>query len=110
MSNYSGMKLDLKSKISVLLLMLSGIGLAISTLHSHHHLQWNHAPDFPDTGHCISVDTTVCPISGYIFETDVLSASNTVKAFFESVELTISNDIVRYDSAIAANRGRSPPV
>ena len=90
--------------------MLSSIGLAISTLHSHHHLEWNHAPDLPDTGHCISVDTTVCPISGYIFETDVLSASNTGATVFESVELTITDNIRRYDTAITVNLGRSPPV
>ena len=103
------MKRRIKLQISLLLLMLTCIGLTISTLHSHHHLEWNHSQDFPDTGHCISVDTTVCPITGYIFETDVLSASNTGTTFFESVELTITNDIHRYDSAIHVDRGRSPP-
>lgn len=104
------MKRRIKSQISLFLLMLTGIGLAISTLHSHHHLEWNHSPDFPDTGHCISADTTVCPISGYIFETEVLSASNAGATFFESTEITIENDIRFYDPAIAVNRGRSPPL
>ena len=103
------MKRRIKLQISLLLLVLTGIGLTISTLHSHHHIEWSHAPDSPDTGHCISVDTTVCPITGYIFETDILSDSNSGATLFESAELTITDDIRRYDSAIAVNRGRSPP-
>ena len=103
------MKRRIKSQISLFLLILTGIGLAISTLHSHHHLEWNHSQDFPDTGHCISVDTAVCPITGYIFETDVLSPSNSGETFFESTKVTLKNDFRLYDSAVVVNRGRSPP-
>ena len=103
------MKRRIKSQISLFLLMLVSMGLAISTLHSHHHLEWNHSQDFPDTGHCLSVDTAVCPITGYIFETDILADSHTGKTFFESTEIIIKDDFRLHDSSISANRGRSPP-
>lgn len=104
------MNRSLKSKIGLFLLMLTGIGLTISTLHSHHHLEWNHSSDFTDTGHCLSTDSTVCPIVGYIFETEVLSASESANIFF-SIDGIISEKSFRIDDySIVVNRGRSPPV
>lgn len=103
------MKRGLKSKIGLFLLMLTGMGLTISTLHSHHHLEWSHSSDFTDTGHCVSKDTTVCPIVGYIFETEVLSASHSGDIFF-SVKEIITEEYLQIGHAFTfANRGRSPP-
>jgi len=103
------MNRSLKYKIGPFLMMLIGIGLTISTLHSHHHLEWTHSTDFPDTDHCISVDTTVCPIVGYIFETEVLSASGTGDIFFSVKEIITEKDCQTDDVSPAINRGRSPP-
>lgn len=100
---------NLKSKIGLFLLMLTSIGLTISTLHSHHHLEWNHPSDFTDTGHCISTDTTVCPIVGYIFETEVLSASQSGDIFFSVKEIITEKRYLIDDHSTVVNRGRSPP-
>lgn len=103
------MKRSLKSHAGLFLLMLTSIGLTISTLHSHHHLEWNHTSDFTQTGHCISKDTTVCPIAGYIFETEILSASQSGDIFFSVKEIiTEANDSID-DISTVATRGRSPP-
>lgn len=103
------MNRSLKSKIGLFLLMLTSIGLTISTLHSHHHLEWNHSSDFTDTGHCISTDTTVCPIVGYIFETEVLSASQSGDIFFSVKEIITEKSYQIDDHSTVVNRGRSPP-
>lgn len=103
------MKRSLKLKMSLFLLMLTGIGLTITTLHSHHHLEWNHPSDFVDTGNCLSVDTTHCPILGYIFETEVLSASHSSDIFFSVEEIIAEKDLQVDDHSTIVNRGRSPP-
>ncbi|HLR25583.1 MAG TPA: hypothetical protein VK112_06920 [Fodinibius sp.] len=103
------MKRSLKSKMSVLLLMLTAIGLSISTLHSHHHFHWDHGADAPYAEHCLSVDTTVCPIMGYIFETEVLSDAGSGKAFFNVTGTVRLENLRISNSTMAFNRGRSPP-
>lgn len=103
------MNRSLKSKIGLFLLMLTSIGLTISTLHSHHHLEWNHTTDFTDTGHCISKDTTVCPIVGYIFETEVLSASQSGDIFFSVQEIVTKENHQTGDASTVVTRERSPP-
>jgi len=103
------MKGKFKAYFSLFLLVLMSIGLTISTLHSHHHLEWSHSSDFVDTGHCLTEDTTVCPISGYIFETDVLSASYFGEAFFKAKEFITDYHIFIDDYSTSINRGRSPP-
>ncbi|SHE42359.1 hypothetical protein SAMN05443144_101266 [Fodinibius roseus] len=103
------MKRSLQSKIGLFLLMLTSIGLTISTLHSHHHLEWNHSSDFTDTGHCLSKDTAVCPIVGYIFEKEVLSASRSGNIFFSVKEIITEENNTIDDASTVVSRGRSPP-
>lgn len=103
------MKRSLKTKTGLFLLMLTSIGLTISTLHSHHHLEWNHSSGFTDTGHCISKDTTVCPIAGYIFETEVLSASQSGVILFSVKEIVTEKNNPIDDASTVVTRGRSPP-
>ena len=57
--------------MSFLMLVVMSISLVFSTLHSHHHIQWDHSGDEANTANCITTDTTVCPISGYLFEADI---------------------------------------
>lgn len=104
------LKRKFKTIISLTLLMFMSIGLTISTLHSHHHLEWNHPTDFVDTGTCLSVDTTNCPITGYIFETEILSASHSGDIFFSVEEIITEKNIQINDGSIVVNLGRSPPV
>ncbi|SMO68317.1 hypothetical protein [Fodinibius sediminis] len=104
------MKRDIKFKVGLFLLLLTGIGLTITTLHSHHHLEWNHSSDFTDTGHCISSDTTVCPISGYLFETEILSPSSSADAFFNVENKVSETTHFAVPTYLVVDRGRSPPV
>lgn len=101
-------KRSFKFCISLCLIVLMGIGLTISTLHSHHHLEW-HKTDGADTVHCISKDTTLCPISGYIFETEVLSTSHSGIVFFSIEEIIEGKDLQINDYSTFVTRGRSPP-
>lgn len=78
-------KRSLYSILSFSIMLIIGMNLVISTLHSHHHLQWNHSGDFTDTGHCITTNTTLCPICGY-----VLKATN-------SPEPNVTNHFEKYD-------------
>lgn len=87
-----------------------GIGLTVSTLHSHHHLEWHQSSDVSETEHCISKDTTLCPISGYIFETEVLSSSHSGEIFFSVEEVITETDFQIKDYSTKVYRGRSPPV
>lgn len=97
----------IKLYISVLLLMLMSIGLAISTLHSHHHLQWNHT-EFADTGHCITSDEAFCPITGCLLQVEVPQTTKGITFF--RVEEVVTEQLHRTpDRSVANHRGRSPP-
>ncbi|MFH5883409.1 hypothetical protein ACG2F4_03785 [Halalkalibaculum sp. DA3122] len=87
-------------------------GLTISTLHSHHDLEWHHhhPEDFADTGNCISTNTTPCPICGYIFKTDLPSNTSSGIIRFSSEELTIEGYFDPISVFEVVNKGRSPPV
>ncbi len=50
------------------LLMLMSIGLTISTLHSHHNLEFHSSSDYANTGQCLTADTTLCPICGHLVQ------------------------------------------
>ncbi len=103
------MNRSIQLKISLFLLMLTGIGLTISTLHSHHHLELSHSPDFADTGLCLSVDSTLCPICGYLFQTDTPSTSNTERAYWGVEKIIHDDSEAKQDHFFYKFRGRSPP-
>lgn len=108
-NSFKTMKRSLRLKISLFLLMLMSIGLTITTLHSHHHLELSHPPDFADTGHCLSVDTTYCPIVGHLYEKEVLTASPSGNILFQVQAVIVEQNNQVYDHTSSANRGRSPP-
>ncbi|MDZ7715470.1 MAG: hypothetical protein U5J95_04580 [Balneolaceae bacterium] len=95
--------------VGSLMLIVMSISLIFSTLHSHHHLQWDHPEDFAETGNCFTKDTTVCPISGYLFNADV-SAPN-----LTSQELSFEQFVAEYLTLIIQEDveslvlGRAPP-
>ncbi|MDZ7715473.1 MAG: hypothetical protein U5J95_04595 [Balneolaceae bacterium] len=86
------------------------ISLVFSTLHSHHHIQWDHSGDIANTGNCFTKDTTVCPISGYLFQADITPPTS---ADSELSHLTL---ITEYDRVILEKDieslvlGRAPPL
>lgn len=94
---------------SVLLLMIISGSLTISTLHSHHHLQWDHPEEFADTGSCLTDDETVCPICGYLLKINLPSASENGTTLFASENFT--PDAVAAPSSLfeIVIKGRSPP-
>ncbi|HEX6981624.1 MAG TPA: hypothetical protein VF181_02580 [Balneolaceae bacterium] len=102
-------KRRIKLYIGYGLLMLMSIGLTITTLHSHHHLDLNHPPNFVDTGTCITADTTVCPICG-IIPADIPSFSSAVKVVFQPEEVIIDSSASAANTSFIVSKGRSPPL
>ena len=90
-------------------MLVVSMNLIVSTLHSHHHLEWNHPENFADTGNCFTKDATLCPICGYVFQGDT-SPSLETEHYFNSY-----NIVVRFDESSAPVAhyfpvlGRSPP-
>lgn len=101
-------KRRVKLYIGLCLLVLMSVGLTISTLHSHHHLNLNHPPDFADTGNCITGDTTLCPISG-IFKITTPPVAHSGKVFFYVDQLIVEDNHCVAHFSLAVNKGRSPP-
>lgn len=92
-----------------MMLITMSISLVFSTLHSHHHIEWDHPADFADTGNCITKDTTVCPISGYLYNADIV-VSTPVKYDFPAYKLF---DEYKTPAFLKSNDspvlGRAPP-
>lgn len=102
-----------RSKLHILLGVLVasfiGVTLTLSTLHSHHHISWNHPPEMADTGHCFTEDTTVCPIGAYLFD-PIIPADISAEIIPQQKEIQIEVlqiDITDYFSPTI--KGRSPP-
>ncbi len=104
------LKRRFKTIVGLTLLMFMSIGLTISTLHSHHHIEWNHSVDFVDTGNCLTSDTTVCPICGYLLQTDTPPALQSDEILFTDNQVVVEKDETGTDFWLTDNRGRSPPV
>lgn len=102
-------KRRLHISLGIFLLMLMSIGLTISTLHSHHNLELHNSADFADTGHCLTSDTTLCPICAHLVQTDVPS-QDLVHTVFQNVE-EVQLPAIDYKSSspLVINTGRSPP-
>lgn len=94
----------------LLLIVLLGISLSFSTLHSHHNLELHNSSDFADTGHCITSDDTLCPICANIIKPDLLSINESGTTFFNTGEQIILTDDIKRSGSVNSNRGRSPPV
>ncbi len=104
----------LKRRINIstgfLLILILGISLSFSTLHSHHNLELHNSSEFADTGHCITSDDTVCPICANLIEPEFLSVNESSTPFFKTEGLIIVTDDKVRSGSIISNRGRSPPV
>lgn len=102
-------KRRLHISIGFFLLMLMSIGLAISTLHSHHNLELHNSADFADTGHCITAETTLCPICANLVQTDV-PTYNQAQTILQDVEkLSPATLEQKKSSVLVVHKGRSPP-
>ena len=89
--------------------MLMSIGLTISTLHSHHNLELHNSADFADTGHCLTSDTTLCPICAHLVQSDVPSHDGAFTVFRNVEEVLLATIDLKGASPSVVNTGRSPP-
>lgn len=103
-------KRRLKISASLLLLMLLGISLSFSTLHSHHDLELHNSAGFADTGHCITADTTLCPICAHLIQSDDFSNDYAVPSFTVLNIITLDPANTWTPLFYFPNKGRSPPV
>jgi hypothetical protein len=85
------------------------MNLIVSTLHSHHHLEWNHPDNFADTGNCITKNAALCPINGYTLQ------GNTSPVLDAEQHFNCYSIVVKFDENSAPTNqyfpvlGRSPP-
>jgi hypothetical protein len=96
--------------VGLLLIILLGISLSFSTLHSHHNLELHNSLEFADTGQCITSDDTLCPICANLIESNLLSINESSAPFFKPKEQIIFTDDNEQSGSVIINRGRSPPV
>lgn len=86
-----------------------GTSISFTTLHSHHELKWNHAGHQADTGHCVTEDTNLCPISGYLFNADI-AAKTAVPALSVDMRRAGTAAESQHEDPFSARRNaRSPP-
>lgn len=96
--------------LSTFLLVLMGASLTFSTLHSHHHISWDHPPEMADTGNCFTEDTTLCPICGYLFDPELPSVTSADIPFFAIEVISPASDKILPEIYNITTQGRSPPV
>jgi hypothetical protein len=104
------LKRRINISIGFLLILLLGVSLSFSTLHSHHNLELHNSSEFADTGHCITSDDILCPICANLIEPEFLSVNKSGTTFFKTEGLIIVTDDKVRSGSIIINRGRSPPV
>lgn len=95
--------------IGSIFILLIGVSLTFSTLHSHHHIQWDHPEEFADTGHCITSDTTVCPVCGYLFKIDLTRPALSQVPEFNTEVVAEPVLPVVHNPHLFHIRGRAPP-
>lgn len=94
---------------SSLMLVLFSASLMISTLHSHNHIEWHHPKTHVDTGHCLTVDSTVCPICACLFDAEPNPGID-IEYSFNKYEIVDEQDLqVIIDRHSPSLPGRSPP-
>ncbi|NGP88117.1 hypothetical protein [Fodinibius halophilus] len=104
------LKHRLKITVGFFLLMLMGIGLTISTLHSHHDLDLHNSADFADTGQCLTADSTVCPICAHLVDVEPLNYYQSANTLLKTDHNILLADSNKSSVTIFANKGRSPPI
>lgn len=104
------MRLNKKNnKLSWLLLILIGTSISFTTLHSHHHLKWDHVKSHADTGHCLVENSNLCPIDGYLFGAQTVEPqSHSTIITWVGYVVTIS-DGVHYTAPTGRPTDRAPP-
>lgn len=94
---------------SFAIMLVMSMNLVISTLHSHHHFEWNHPDNFADTGQCITVDSTVCPISGHLLKGFTVPSLDVEHHFNNYYVISESCLNISPEQPFIPVLGRSPP-
>lgn len=102
-------KKQIYQNLCSLFLVLISISLTVSTLHSHNHIEWHHPQQHVDTGHCLTVDSTVCPICAYLFKPNLNTAVEAEYHFNKYEIVSDRSDYFRVNSYYTSLKGRSPP-
>lgn len=100
---------QLHTIFSFLILALISASLTVSTLHSHNHIEWHHPKKHINTDHCLTVDSTVCPICANLLKADFspkIEADYT-PVIFEKVHTSPETAVL--EGFTPALPGRSPP-
>lgn len=100
----------LKIYIGSLLALLISLSLTVSTLHSHNHIEWHHPKKHVNTGTCLIVDSTDCPICGYLFHVHVTAPETTEVPIYDTTILVDSSFFLIQGPNLYLHSGRSPPV
>lgn len=99
----------LHTLLGIFVALFVGVTLSFSTLHSHQHISWDHPPEMADTGHCLTEDTTVCPIGAYLFD-PITPANSSAEIIPQQKEVeTETPPKVVTDHFSVVITGRSPP-
>lgn len=92
-----------------ILLVLISTSVTFSTLHSHHHLEWDHV-HHTETGQCLVDNSNICPVCGYLF------GAQTMDPFFQSAPIEFAGYIANRSETVRAfvpgsrPTDRAPPV
>lgn len=95
--------------LSFAIMLIMSMNLVISTLHSHHHFEWNHPDNFADTGQCITVDSTVCPIAGHLLKGNIASSPDIAQYFRRVRTVSVFKPTRNSGGSFFPVLGRSPP-
>lgn len=90
-------------------ILLIGGSMVFSTLHSHHEVEWNHPERHLSTGHCLTTDSAVCPISGYLFKADFTGNIGVEPHYLPEAIIISRTEQAGYSFTHLFDLGRSPP-
>lgn len=96
--------------LGALLIVVIGMSLTYSTLHSHHHISWDHPPEMADTGNCFTENETLCPICGYLFEPELPDDTGVEIQLFRTDSIAPLSEKNSPDIFTVRTLGRSPPL
>ncbi|MGK7369342.1 MAG: hypothetical protein ACNS64_03940 [Candidatus Halalkalibacterium sp. M3_1C_030] len=99
----------LYSYLNSIFIVLISMSMTISTLHSHHNIQWNSAQNHANTSHNITVDSAQCPVCGYLFNADPSPVVFFKQVLAESSLVQVPGSLTFLPSSFSPVLGRSPP-
>ena|GEM_PF-4451257 len=92
-----------------LFIVLLSTSMTLFTLHSHHHIQWNHPQKQAQTGTTITIDSSTCPISGYLFGAQFEPIFHLEHHFVHYQLIQQTDTQIISKAFFAPVSGRSPP-